>query len=71
MEYYTKLVEHYKTISNFGHLSAISGWDAAAMMPSGGNEARSQAMAQLSLHIHHSLPHLNWVNGLIKRRVSH
>ncbi|CAH0525946.1 carboxypeptidase M32 [Vibrio hippocampi] len=52
MEYYTKLVEHYKTISNFGHLSAISGWDAAAMMPSGGNEARSQAMAQLSLHIH-------------------
>lgn len=52
MEYYNKLVEHYKTIANFGHLSAICGWDAAAMMPSGGNQARSEAMAQLSLHIH-------------------
>ncbi|NOI24223.1 carboxypeptidase M32 [Vibrio mediterranei] len=52
MENYNKLVEHYKTISNFSHLSAICGWDAAAMMPSGGNQARSEAMAQLSLHIH-------------------
>ncbi|MFA0088019.1 carboxypeptidase M32 [Vibrio sp. 10N.261.51.F12] len=60
MENYNKLVEHYKTISNFGHLSSICGWDAAAMMPSGGNQARSEAMAQLSLHIHQlsTAPHL-------------
>ncbi|GAL25471.1 thermostable carboxypeptidase 1 [Vibrio variabilis] len=43
MENYNKLVEHFKTIANFGHLSAICGWDAAAMMPSGGNQARSEA----------------------------
>ncbi|MCL9776756.1 carboxypeptidase M32 [Vibrio methylphosphonaticus] len=61
MENYNKLVEHYKTIANFGHLSAICGWDAAAMMPSGGNQARSEAMAQLSLHIHQlsTAPHLS------------
>ncbi|MCW8348505.1 carboxypeptidase M32 [Vibrio sp. ZSDZ65] len=61
MENYNKLVEHYKTIANYNHLSAICGWDAAAMMPSGGNQARSEAMAQLSLHIHQlsTAPHLS------------
>ncbi|MCY9853989.1 carboxypeptidase M32 [Vibrio mediterranei] len=49
---YNKLESHYKKISNFSHLSAICGWDAAAMMPSGGSESRGAAMAELSLHIH-------------------
>ncbi|MEH6453512.1 MAG: carboxypeptidase M32 [Psychromonas sp.] len=52
MGYYDKLATHYKKISNFNHLSSVVGWDQATMMPSGGNESRSSAMAELSLHIH-------------------
>ncbi|MEZ8826927.1 carboxypeptidase M32 [Vibrio amylolyticus] len=52
MSAFQKLVEHSKTISHFNHLAAICGWDQASMMPSGGNQARSEAMAQLSVHIH-------------------
>ncbi|MGF1694414.1 carboxypeptidase M32 [Vibrio lamellibrachiae] len=52
MTAFNKLVEHSKTISHFNHLAAICGWDQASMMPSGGNQARSEAMAQLSVHIH-------------------
>ena len=47
-----KLKAHSKKIHNFNHLSAICGWDQAAVMPSGGNQARSEAMAELSVHIH-------------------
>ena len=61
MSHYKKLSEHYKKISNFNHLSAIGGWDQAVMMPAGGNESRSDAMAELSLHIHQlaTAPHLD------------
>lgn len=52
MDHYQKLVQHAQKIANFTHLSAISGWDQAAVMPSGGNEARSKAMAELSVLIH-------------------
>ncbi|SON48778.1 carboxypeptidase M32 [Vibrio tapetis] len=52
MSYYKKLVDHNLKISRFNHLSAICGWDQAAMMPSGGNQARSEAMAELSVHVH-------------------
>ncbi len=52
MSAYKKLSEHYRKIANFSHLSAICGWDAATMMPSGGSESRSAAMAELSVHIH-------------------
>ncbi|MDW6004073.1 carboxypeptidase M32 [Vibrio mangrovi] len=52
MDAYHQLVEHAKNISNFHHLSAICGWDQAAMMPNGGAEARAQAMAALHVHIH-------------------
>jgi carboxypeptidase Taq len=47
-----KLKAHSKKIHNFNHLSAICGWDQAAVMPSGGNQARSEAMAELSVYIH-------------------
>lgn len=47
-----KLKAHSKKIHNFNHLSAICGWDQAAVMPSGGNQARSEAMVELSVHIH-------------------
>ncbi|RKF17768.1 carboxypeptidase M32 [Alginatibacterium sediminis] len=49
---FTELEAHFKTISHFKHLGSICGWDQAAVMPSGGNTARSEAMAELSLHIH-------------------
>ena len=52
MKNYKQLVNHYQKIANFGHLSAITGWDQAVMMPKNGNDARSSAMAELSLHIH-------------------
>jgi carboxypeptidase Taq len=52
MSAFNSLNEHYKKISHFNHLAAICGWDQASMMPSGGNDSRSQAMAELSLHIH-------------------
>ena len=52
MNNYSKLTEHFNKISHFNHLAAICSWDQAAVMPSGGNQARSQAMAELSVHIH-------------------
>ncbi|OEF24111.1 carboxypeptidase M32 [Vibrio rumoiensis] len=52
MSHYQKLVQHAQKIANFNHLAAISGWDQAAVMPSGGNDARSKAMAELSVLLH-------------------
>ena len=52
MKNYKQLVEHYQKIANFNHLAAITGWDQAVNMPVGGNESRSSAMAELSLHLH-------------------
>ncbi|MFA0077792.1 carboxypeptidase M32 [Vibrio artabrorum] len=52
MSAFKKLVEHSQQCSRFQHLAAICGWDQASMMPSGGNQARSEAMAELSVHIH-------------------
>ncbi|WP_299002280.1 carboxypeptidase M32 [uncultured Shewanella sp.] len=52
MTTYQQLTETFKKISHFQHLQAICGWDQAAKMPSGGNQARSEAMAELSVHIH-------------------
>ncbi|MTI13417.1 carboxypeptidase M32 [Sansalvadorimonas verongulae] len=52
MSAFEKLTAHSKKISNFSHLASICGWDQAAVMPSGGNQARSEAMAELSVHIH-------------------
>ncbi|MGR5545601.1 carboxypeptidase M32 [Vibrio sp. PNB22_2_2] len=60
MNAFQKLVEHSNKVSNFRHLSSIVGWDQAAVMPSGGSEARSNAMAELEVHIHSLMtqPHL-------------
>ncbi len=60
MSAFEKLVSHSKKIAHFNHLAAICGWDQAAMMPAGGNQARSEAMAELSVHIHslHTQPQL-------------
>lgn len=60
MSAFEKLKAHSKKISHFSHLASICGWDQAAVMPSGGNQARSEAMAELSVHIHglHTQPQL-------------
>jgi carboxypeptidase Taq len=57
---YAQLQLHFLKISHFNHLSAICDWDQAAMMPAGGNDARSAAMAELSVLIHQqtTAPHL-------------
>lgn len=55
MKDYQKLISHFEKISRFKHLASICGWDQAAVMPSGGNQARSESMAELSVHIHHLL----------------
>lgn len=49
---YQKLEQHQQQLHRFSHLSAICGWDRAAMMPEGGNEARAEAMAELGVLIH-------------------
>jgi carboxypeptidase Taq len=52
MSNYDQLTSHYQTIHHFNHAESMLGWDAAANMPSGGSNARSKAMAELSVHIH-------------------
>ena len=46
------LQEHFRKIHRLSHLAAITQWDQAAMMPPGGNQARSEAMAELAVIIH-------------------
>lgn len=68
MTVFNKLVDHFRKISRFHHLQAICGWDQAAMMPSGGARARSEAMAELSVHIHqlYTQPQLEeWFNEAV------
>ncbi|MDX1301771.1 carboxypeptidase M32 [Photobacterium sp.] len=55
MTYYQKLEQHYKKYARLSHLGAICGWDQASMMPAGGNEARSEAMAELAVLSHQLL----------------
>ncbi|WP_028116838.1 carboxypeptidase M32 [Ferrimonas senticii] len=73
MNAFDKLTEHAKTLSHFNHLAAICGWDQAAMMPSGGNDARSEAMATLSVHLHQlqNQPQLaDWFNDAENQSLS-
>ncbi|NVK40802.1 MAG: carboxypeptidase M32 [Oceanospirillaceae bacterium] len=52
---YQQLCERFRMLHRFGHLAAICHWDQATMMPSGSNEARSQALAELALLEHRQL----------------
>jgi len=52
MKAYNELLEINEKIHNLNHLSAIAYWDQEAMMPSGSNDARSNALAQLGVLIH-------------------
>ncbi|MBV7296916.1 carboxypeptidase M32 [Enterovibrio paralichthyis] len=50
-----KLNTQFQKLANYRHLSAICGWDQAAMMPDGGNEARARAMSELAVLCHETL----------------
>lgn len=52
MTHYDKLETHFRKLSRLAHLDAICGWDQAAMMPKGGNQARGEAMAELAVLMH-------------------
>jgi len=52
---YSNLRNTFARLSRFSHLSAIAGWDMAAMMPPAGSKARSEALAELSVLSHQIL----------------
>ncbi|WP_241622901.1 carboxypeptidase M32 [Rosenbergiella australiborealis] len=54
MNAYHSLTERFKRLSRLEHLSAIAGWDMQTMMPSGGSQARGEALAELSV-MHHEI----------------
>lgn len=49
---YEQLTGHFRKIGDLQHVYAITSWDEAAMMPSGGGEARGNALATLGVMIH-------------------
>lgn len=52
---YQQLTRLFQRLSRFSHLSAIAGWDMAAMMPPGGSAARGEALAELGVLQHQLL----------------
>lgn len=52
---YQQLTRTFQRLSRFSHLSAIAGWDMSAMMPPGGSQARSEALAELGVLQHQIL----------------
>ena len=49
---YSELESRFQRLYRFEHLGSIAGWDQAANMPPGGNEARAAAMAELDGLMH-------------------
>ena len=49
---YQNLVNRFQQMYHLQHLGAIAGWDQAAMMPAGGNQARGAALAELNTLLH-------------------
>lgn len=52
---YHALSQHFEQLHHLQHLGAICGWDQATMMPSGGNEARAEALGTLAVLCHQQL----------------
>lgn len=70
---YQQLKTHFVKISHLEHLEAICSWDQAAMMPDGGNDARSEAMAELSVLVHQqtTAPQLaQWIGAAEQEELS-
>jgi len=55
MSSYARLEEKLRDITRLREIQAITGWDEACMMPSGGGAGRSQALATLTSIIHERL----------------
>ncbi|ARS53021.1 carboxypeptidase M32 [Kushneria konosiri] len=52
---YQQLEGRFTRLHRYAHLGAMAGWDQLTMMPTGGNEARAEAMAELSVLMHETL----------------
>ena len=52
MTAYSALEEHHRRIAHLSHAEAMLSWDEATMMPSGGGDARADALASLRGAIH-------------------
>lgn len=52
---YEQLEKKFNQINQLQHLASIAHWDAATMMPPGGNKARGQALAEVSSLINQTL----------------
>lgn len=52
---YSALTQHFTQQYHLQHIAAICGWDQATMMPSGGNQARAEAMSNLAVLSHQQL----------------
>src|ERR1700744_4296690 len=52
MTAYDDACGHFRRMDNLAHLNAITRWDQMANMPPQGNEARSQALAELEGLLH-------------------
>jgi carboxypeptidase Taq len=55
MNAYQQLEKIFEKIAYLEHLQAITSWDEAAMMPSGGGNIRGQALSTLGVVIHEML----------------
>ncbi|WP_313382591.1 carboxypeptidase M32 [Pantoea sp.] len=51
---YQQLSATFQRLSRFGHLMAVAGWDMQTMMPSGGSQARGEALAEMGV-LRHSI----------------
>jgi carboxypeptidase Taq len=49
---YDTLAGTWKKLHHFSHLQALASWDRMSMMPSGGNAARAEAMAEMDGLLH-------------------
>ncbi|HEY4044586.1 MAG TPA: carboxypeptidase M32, partial [Rhodopila sp.] len=52
---YQRLAGRFRTIATIGECASMLGWDAAAMMPSGGGAARGDQLAALAVQRHAQL----------------
>lgn len=52
---YLALTDHFTQQYHLQHIAAICGWDQATMMPSGGSQARADAMGTLAVLSHQQL----------------
>jgi len=52
---YQQLSATFQRLSRFGHLMAVAGWDMQTMMPTGGSQARGEALAEIGVLRHEIL----------------